>query len=42
MGYRFDNIWSGDKHVRGIFHHKDEIRHRGGIHGAPRTWPHDQ
>ena len=37
-----DHIGAGDKHVRGVLHHEDEVGHRRGIDRPARAGPHDQ
>ena len=37
----FHNVGTGHKHVAGVFHHKDEVSHRGAINSTTRTRPHD-
>ena len=41
MGDRLDHIRPRHEHVGGIFHHKDEIRHRRGINRPAGTGAHD-
>jgi len=41
VGYGFDDVWSGNKHVGSFFHHEDKIRDCGGVNGSTGAWPHD-
>ncbi len=41
VGHRLDHIGTGDKHVRAVFHHKDEVGYGRRVDGAPGARPHD-
>src|SRR4051794_33195079 len=41
VGYGLHDIRAGDEHVARPLDHDGEVRDRRRIHGAARTWPHD-